>query len=181
MEPQKQLSFDLNAVTALGPNDPDDGDAGRQQRGMAIAAIVRLEKHRLGYRVPSQSGNGSYIVDPNADNPCCSCPDFDLRQQPCKHIYAVQITGLRATGADGSMVETTSITTIHRREWSRFQRVCNIDLRPLVRQQVEARDRGGQVGQGTYHVWHHYPWRERAPLRLGEAFSWGIISQGNQT
>ena len=41
--------------TALGPNDPDDGDAGRQQRGMAIAAIVRIEKHRLGYRVPSQS------------------------------------------------------------------------------------------------------------------------------
>ena len=107
-------------MTALGPNDPDDGDAGRQQRGMAIAAIVRLEKHRLGYRVPSESGNGSYIVDPDADNPCCSCPDFDLRQQPCKHIYAVQITALRATGADGSMVETTSITTIHRREWSKY-------------------------------------------------------------
>ena len=115
-----QLSFDMNAVTALGPNDPDDGDPGRQQRGMAIAALVRMEKHRLGYRVPSQSGNGSYIVDPDADNPCCSCPDFDLRQQPCKHIYAVQITALREAGADGSMVETTSITTIHPREWSKY-------------------------------------------------------------
>ena len=43
----------LLAATALGPNDPDDGDSGRQMRGMAIAAQVRIEKNRLGYKVPS--------------------------------------------------------------------------------------------------------------------------------
>ena len=32
-------------ITALGPNDPDDGPAGRQQRGMAIAALARVEKN----------------------------------------------------------------------------------------------------------------------------------------
>ena len=58
----RQLSFDLNAVTALGPNDPDDGDAGRQQRGVAIAALTRIEKNRLGYKIPSASG------------PAFSCP-----------------------------------------------------------------------------------------------------------
>ena len=50
----QQLSFNLNAITALGPNDPDDGDAGRQLRGMAIAAMTQIDKNRLGYKVPSQ-------------------------------------------------------------------------------------------------------------------------------
>ena len=81
----------FNISTALPYGAPDDGDPGRQQRGLAIAALTRIEKHRLGYRVPSQSDNGTYIVDPDADNPCCSCADFDTRQQPCKHVYAVQI------------------------------------------------------------------------------------------
>ena len=63
----QQLSFNLNAATALGPNDPDDGPEGRQQRGMAIAAQVRIDKNRLGYRVPSQSGNGSYVVNVDGD------------------------------------------------------------------------------------------------------------------
>ena len=136
-----QLAFDL--VTALGPNDPDDGDAGRQQRGLAIAAIVRLEKHRLGYRVPSQSGNGSYIVDPDADNPCCSCPDFDTRQEPCKHIYAVQITIRReeevTVEADGTVVQTTTETVTFRQSWANYKRcpgargrtLCPVAPRPV--------------------------------------------------
>ena len=52
----QQHSFDLNPITALGPNDPDDGDAGRQLRGMAIAAMTQIARTRLGYQVPSQSG-----------------------------------------------------------------------------------------------------------------------------
>ena len=84
-----QLSFDFNAVTALGPDDPDDGDEGRQRRGMAIAALVRVEKNRLGYKVPSQSGKGSYVVNTD-DTPFCTCPDFERRQLPCKHVYAVK-------------------------------------------------------------------------------------------
>ena len=49
-------------ITALGPNDPDDGDEGRQRRGLAISALTRIEKNRIGYKVPSQSGNGAYVV-----------------------------------------------------------------------------------------------------------------------
>ena len=33
----------LQILTALGPNDPDDGPEGRQARGMAIAAAVNVK------------------------------------------------------------------------------------------------------------------------------------------
>ncbi|MDE2779528.1 MAG: transposase [Chloroflexota bacterium] len=75
--------------TALGPGDPDDGDAGRQQRGLAIAALTKIKKVKIGYTVKSQSGNGTYLINVEDDEPYCSCPDFELRQAPCKHIYAV--------------------------------------------------------------------------------------------
>ena len=48
--------------TALGPNDPDDGDEGRQRGGIAIAAIAKIQRNRIGYKVPSQSGTGTYVV-----------------------------------------------------------------------------------------------------------------------
>ena len=37
----------------LGPDAIDDGDAGRQQRGMAIAALTPVVKNKFGYKVPS--------------------------------------------------------------------------------------------------------------------------------
>ena len=93
---------------ALGPNDPDDGDAGRQQRGIAIAALVRIEKNRLGYKVPSQSGNGSYVVNTDGE-PFCTCPDFEKRNRPCKHVYAVEFTIQREQRSDGITVETKTL------------------------------------------------------------------------
>ena len=89
--PRECAQIRLQRRHHLGSNDPDDGDPGRQRRGMATAAMVRLEKNRLGYKVPSQSGNGSYVVNTD-DAPFCTCPDFERRQAPCKHTYAVQIT-----------------------------------------------------------------------------------------
>ena len=78
-------------ITALGPNDPDDGDQGRRQRGLAIAHLHQhnIMPDRYGYRVPSQSGNGAYVVNVEPGLLYCDCTDFQERQQPCKHVYAV--------------------------------------------------------------------------------------------
>ena len=114
-----QLSFDFNAATALGPNDPDDGDPGRQRRGMAIAAMVRVEKNRLGYKVPSQSGNGSYVVNTD-DTPFCTCPDFERRQLPCKHVYAVEFIIQREERPDGTTLETRTTRVTYRQEWAAY-------------------------------------------------------------
>lgn len=88
--------LDVNPCTALGPEDPDDGEPGRQQRGIAIAALTKIAKGKLGYLVPSQSGNGKYVVSLGDDEaPYCTCPDFELRQKPCKHIFAVALSTKR--------------------------------------------------------------------------------------
>ena len=77
-------------VTALKLGDPDDGDYGRQQRGLMIAAVANITKDPWGYRVPAQSRSGSYLV--NFDRgPYCTCLDFQERQKPCKHIYATEV------------------------------------------------------------------------------------------
>ena len=80
----------VRQLTALGPDDPDDGDPGRQQRGLAIAILEkRIRRDKFGYKVPSQSGNGVYLVNLEY-GPYCTCPDFEKRNRPCKHVYAVQ-------------------------------------------------------------------------------------------
>ena len=117
--------METQILTALGPNDPDDGQAGRLQRGMAIAALVPIEKNRLGYKVPSQSGNGSYVVTVD-DEPFCTCPDFERRQQPCKHLYAVEFTIQREERPDGTTgVETKAVRITYRTELARLQRSAN--------------------------------------------------------
>ena len=76
--------------TALGPNDPDDGDTGRQMRGLAIAVLEKnIRPDRFGHKVPSQSGNGVYLVNLEY-GAYCTCPDFEKRNLPCKHVFAVQ-------------------------------------------------------------------------------------------
>ena len=102
--------------TALGPTDADDGDEGRRLRGLAIAALERIRPDRFGYKVPSQSGNGSYLV--NLEHGAyCTCPDFEKRGEPCKHVYAVQVT-LRREEREDSVVET--VETRFTRAWPAY-------------------------------------------------------------
>ena len=97
--------------TALGPNDADDGDLGRQLRGLAIAATVAIRKNKAGYVVPSQSSAGSYVVNLD-DGEFCSCPDYERRQQPCKHIYSVFCLIQREELSDGTIKETTQAVSV---------------------------------------------------------------------
>ena len=107
----------LQFITALQPDAPDDGDAGRRQRGLAIAALSKIEEVSKGYRVPSQSSRrGVYYVDKNLDAPSCDCPDFELRRQPCKHFYAALVTVQREQGEDAVVVQAPDEDTVEVKE-----------------------------------------------------------------
>ena len=105
---------------ALDANDADDGDRGRQIRGALIAGIAAIKKTPVGYRVPSQSNAGTYIVSVD-DEPFCSCPDFERRQQPCKHYYSVLCLIQREELPDGTVKETTQAVSVkYTQDWPAY-------------------------------------------------------------
>lgn len=61
----------------------------REQRGAELAATGRIKQEGTTWIVPSQSNNGRYTVDLNGPEPTCTCPDYELRADVCKHIFAV--------------------------------------------------------------------------------------------
>src|ERR1035437_10046343 len=64
-----------------------------EQRGLEIAANARITKRgNETWIVPSQSLNGRYAVTITEEGSYCTCPQFELTQRPCKHVYAVQFS-----------------------------------------------------------------------------------------
>ena len=92
----------------------------REERGKQIAATCKIEKNQLGWKVPSQSGNGSYIVNLDHGTPFCTCPDYEKRQQPCKHIHAVEFAIQRETKQDGTETVTKSMKVTCTQEWATY-------------------------------------------------------------
>jgi transposase/predicted nucleic acid-binding Zn finger protein len=103
----------------------------REQKGRDIADRFRITRKGNLYLVPSQSGSGKYTVNPETGR--CTCPDYDFRRQPCKHVFAVQVTIERErqtvteTKADGSTKTTvTERVTIkrktYRQEWPAYNK-----------------------------------------------------------
>lgn len=91
----------------------------RQERGLAIATKAGITQNRLGWKVPSQSGNGFYQVVLK-DEPFCSCADFETRQAPCKHIYAVEFYNKKETAPDGTITETKAVRITYSQNWTAY-------------------------------------------------------------
>ena len=106
-----------------------DGQVEREQRGLVIAATAKLQRADDGKRwfVPSQTrgkgGDYYYTVKPDTLKPYCSCPDFEARQQTCKHLFAVSFTIQREYTDDGqtqTMTETVTVRKTYKQEWSAY-------------------------------------------------------------
>lgn len=92
----------------------------REERGKAIAAAGLVKKTKTNdmvWDVPSQSGPGSYWVNLEGDEPSCSCPDFEERGQPCKHIFAVAYTVIHQQNPDGTTTVSETLTVTKRKTY----------------------------------------------------------------
>lgn len=94
----------------------------RQEKGMVIAATKKLVRDGDTWLVPSQTGVGRYAVTGSATR--CTCPDFELREQPCKHIYAVELVVRREESPDGTVTETRAVRVTYRQDWSAYNRAA---------------------------------------------------------
>jgi transposase len=103
-----------------------DEQQAREQRGLVIAATSKLQKSDDGrWFVPSQTGHRGtyYTVKPDPAKPFCSCPDFEARQQTCKHIYAVEIVTKREYTDDGqtqTFTETVTVKKTYKQDWPAY-------------------------------------------------------------
>jgi hypothetical protein len=104
---------------------------------MQIAATMPLRRDAGGWIVPSQSGPGTYRVSPHPTTTYkvaqgivpppdgiqpygCSCPDFELRGKPCKHVIAVQYVVRRETvNPDGAIV-TEEMKVTYTQPWAAY-------------------------------------------------------------
>src|SRR2546427_12137097 len=101
----------------------------REERGLVIAALTKLNHKGAEWFVPSQSdGEWNYRVDPIHQT--CTCKDHTEGGNVCKHVYAVQFTIRREVGADGSVTETKSMTftekKVYRQDWPAYNKAQSI-------------------------------------------------------
>jgi transposase len=105
----------------------------REQRGKVIADTCTIERMGKLWRVPSQSGKGTYTV--NLERVYCSCPDFIEHGHDCKHIFAVRFQVTRTEkNPDGS--ETVTTVTVEQikkptypQDWPNYNRSQVNELR----------------------------------------------------
>jgi hypothetical protein len=102
----------------------------REQRGLIIAAVCKLNRMSNVWLVPSQSNaNTIYRVDPVKKT--CTCPDHSENGFKCKHQYAVEITAKREFNPDGSVTETESITltkkTTYKQNWAAYNKAQSME------------------------------------------------------
>lgn len=107
----------------------------REQRGKEIATTRAIRKKGSFYLVPSQAGGGLYQVSITAEGENCSCPDYQTRHLPCKHIYATAYLMMRELNPDGSETLTeVTVTASQRKTYPQNWKAYNAA-------QVEEKDR----------------------------------------
>jgi transposase len=95
---------------------------GRRQRGLEIAATTAIARKGDEWLVPSQSLNGKYRVMKGAAGFHCTCPDYELRGETCKHGFAVEFVLRRETKPDGTVIETRAARVTYSQNWPAYNR-----------------------------------------------------------
>jgi len=94
-----------------------------QERGLAIAESNTVEKNKLGWKVPSQSGNGTYIVNLEDGEPFCTCQHFERTHKKCQHIYAVEFIERKEKRPDGTEIVTKAMRVTYGQDWPIYDEV----------------------------------------------------------
>ena len=90
-------------------------------KGQQIAQMCQIvKKDANSWIVPSQSGRGVYKVELHGTDYKCNCPDYELRQQPCKHVYAVISLTLKWFDKRGNETTITIKKKVYSQDWHNY-------------------------------------------------------------
>ena len=92
----------------------------REQRGQLIAQKYRIRRTDKGYEVPSQFNKGKYLVKVRYDHKECNCPDYEVRRQKCKHIYAVEYSLKKEIDEEGNTILTQTVKKTYPQNWKAY-------------------------------------------------------------
>lgn len=112
----------------------------RGLKGEQIAKTGRIVKLGDGWRVPSQSGKGTYTVSTASllSKPKCTCPDYETRGVICKHMYAVEIILQKEINVDEH--GNTTITKTKRLRKSRIPKTGLHTIKPSVMKKTSSKN-----------------------------------------
>lgn len=94
-----------------------------QARGLAMAESNTIRKNRLGWQVPSQSGNGTYVVNVDGGEPFCTCQHFETTHNKCQHIFAVESLVQKEHHPNGQITETRTVKVTYAQNWPVYNEV----------------------------------------------------------
>ncbi len=100
----------------------------RELKALQIAATLPIKRAKTGWVVPSQTDTGTTytVAHPThgqldvIDGLTCTCPDFETRQLPCKHVIAVEYTIKREVDQAGDVVTTEQVKVTYSQDWSAY-------------------------------------------------------------
>lgn len=104
----------------------------RELKALELAARVRIAWEGDAWSVPSQSGNGKYKVTLQPES--CTCEDFQLRQQACKHVIAVRIVRERDGGPKAPALDTevVPVRPTYRQNWPAYNEAQTTEKHRLM-------------------------------------------------
>lgn len=92
----------------------------RQTKALHIAATTQLAANNGRWKVPSQTGTGTYTVLVTREGTwACTCPDHEERLLDCKHIMAVEITVKRESNAK-QVTYSETIKVTYSQDWAAY-------------------------------------------------------------
>lgn len=102
----------------------------RQSRGLEIAKIGGIKETHRGWVVPSQNGNGTYLVYKEGMRTKCSCPDCVMRSwKKCKHQWAVEYYIDKKVDENGNVTVTKAVKVTYPQAWKAYNEAQTGEVR----------------------------------------------------
>ena len=104
----------------------------RREKGYGIAKTARIEKTEQGWKVPSQSGHGFYLVQSNGFGASCTCPDHEQRHGKCKHIFAVEFIVTQEVDNEGNVTITQTFRKTYAQDWKSYNLAQQVEKKRFM-------------------------------------------------